>query len=301
MATMYVYNIPTNETVNLRETPSQSSTIMKRIPYGAEVDATRYNSTWHSVSYWDDGIWEGYVMSQYLTSTNPNGGGSGLPSDVTGPRTAGYISTQTDPLSIRSGPGTSYSVLFSVPKGANVYFYKTTNSSWHYVDYNGQKGYGSSQYITAGSGGGNPGTPTKGVSFFASTTSSSAMTYTGPDYSYATNTGFTSSDVWTFTGGNDSNAWKEWLLIERTNGTFYLPAKYAGANEYSSVGEKAKIVVSSGGVNLRVGPSTSSSVITTLSSGTYVRAINRTSISGWWRVVTIDGTGWVSSQYITLV
>ena len=43
MATMYVYNIPTNETVNLRETPSQSSTIMKRIPYGAEVDATRYN------------------------------------------------------------------------------------------------------------------------------------------------------------------------------------------------------------------------------------------------------------------
>ena len=41
---------------------------------------------------------------------------------------------------------------------------------------------------------------------------------------------------------------------------------------------------------------------TTHSSWHYVDdSINRTSIKGWWRVVTIDGTGWVSSQYITLV
>lgn len=35
MATMYVYNIPTNETVNLRATPN--GTILVRVPYGARL------------------------------------------------------------------------------------------------------------------------------------------------------------------------------------------------------------------------------------------------------------------------
>lgn len=51
MATMYVYNIPTNETVNLRKTASGSATIVDRVPYGKAVQASYYNSDWHSASY----------------------------------------------------------------------------------------------------------------------------------------------------------------------------------------------------------------------------------------------------------
>lgn len=72
MATMYVYNIPTNETVNLRKTASGSATIVDRVPYGKAVQASYYNSDWHSASY--NGK-SGYIMSKYLTTTDPNGGG----------------------------------------------------------------------------------------------------------------------------------------------------------------------------------------------------------------------------------
>ena len=51
MATMYIYNIPTDETVNLRKTASSSGTILVRVPYGKTVQASYYNSTWHSATY----------------------------------------------------------------------------------------------------------------------------------------------------------------------------------------------------------------------------------------------------------
>ena len=53
MATMYVYNIPTDETVNLRKTASSNGTILVRVPYGKPVQASYYNSTWHSATYND--------------------------------------------------------------------------------------------------------------------------------------------------------------------------------------------------------------------------------------------------------
>lgn len=71
MATMYVYNIPTNETVNLRKTASSSGTVLVRVGYGKAVQASYYNSTWHSATY---NGYSGYIMSKFLTATDPNGG-----------------------------------------------------------------------------------------------------------------------------------------------------------------------------------------------------------------------------------
>lgn len=71
---MYVYNIPTDETVNLRKTPSSSGTILVRVPYGKAVQASRYDSTWHSATY---NNYSGYIMSKFLSETDPNGGGNG--------------------------------------------------------------------------------------------------------------------------------------------------------------------------------------------------------------------------------
>ena len=64
MATMYVYNIPTNETVNLRATPN--GTILVRVPYGAAVEASpSATSGWHNASY---NNYSGYIMSQCAPS-----------------------------------------------------------------------------------------------------------------------------------------------------------------------------------------------------------------------------------------
>lgn len=74
MATMYVNNIATNETVNLRKTPSRTGTVLVRVGYGKAVDA--YASTtegWHHASY---NGYEGYIMSEFLTTNNPNNSSS---------------------------------------------------------------------------------------------------------------------------------------------------------------------------------------------------------------------------------
>lgn len=79
MATWYVYNIPTNETVNLRAAANSSGTILVRVGYGKAVEASASSASgWHNASY---GGYNGYIMSQYLTLTNPSGG-STVPSNA---------------------------------------------------------------------------------------------------------------------------------------------------------------------------------------------------------------------------
>ena len=60
--------------------------------------------------------------------------------------------TSTTPLTIRSGHGTSYSAIGSIPAGATVYVSKasgTGDSDWAHVEYNGVTGYASMKYLKA--------------------------------------------------------------------------------------------------------------------------------------------------------
>ena len=65
---------------------------------------------------------------------------------------AGYYQciTESDSLNMRSGHGTAYSVVGSIPPGATVYISKAqgiSDGSWAHVEYNGVKGYCSMQYL----------------------------------------------------------------------------------------------------------------------------------------------------------
>lgn len=117
MATMYVYNIPTNETVNLRKTASSSGTILVRVGYGKAVQANYYNSTWHSATYKG---YSGYIMSKFLSETNPNGG-SGNSDSGTGIPTAGVI--KGTKVRVRKMPNTTSDVLTQVNTGDKVTYY----------------------------------------------------------------------------------------------------------------------------------------------------------------------------------
>ena len=58
--------------------------------------------------------------------------------------------TESDPLNMRGGHGTAYSVVGTIPSGATVYVSKAqgvSDSSWAHVEYNGIKGYCSMQYL----------------------------------------------------------------------------------------------------------------------------------------------------------
>mgnify|MGYP004521840333 CR=1 FL=1 len=147
MATMYVYNIPTNETVNLRATPN--GTILVRVPYGAAVEASpSATSGWHNASY---NNYSGYIMSQYLTYTNPSGGGGG----------GTYLGTGTviggGPLYCRKQPIAGYAYWGQFQEGTTVQIYSCSTSGWYETRWpaNGTNiGYVMSQYISLSGGGG---------------------------------------------------------------------------------------------------------------------------------------------------
>ena len=48
---------------------------------------------------------------------------------------------------MRSGPGTSYGILISIPFGATASVLDISNSSWYKVTYSGKTDYVSSQYM----------------------------------------------------------------------------------------------------------------------------------------------------------
>lgn len=113
MATMYVYNIPTDETVNLRSSRSTTtSNVLVRVPYGAAVSASAYDSTWHNATY---SGYSGYIQSQYLTTSNPGSGGSG------GTATAGKIDGSN--VNVRPDPSTNNPAKKVVNTGDKVTYY----------------------------------------------------------------------------------------------------------------------------------------------------------------------------------
>lgn len=62
----------------------------------------------------------------------------------------GYVNTNSDPLIMRAGPGTSYKALANMPKGSSltVLDNKAKTNGFYHVKYNGTTGYASSSYIT---------------------------------------------------------------------------------------------------------------------------------------------------------
>lgn len=58
-----------------------------------------------------------------------------------------YVSTSSLPLTMRSGHGTGYSVITSIPKGSTVYVSRA-DGSWAHVEWNGYSGYCSLSYLT---------------------------------------------------------------------------------------------------------------------------------------------------------
>lgn len=75
-----------------------------------------------------------------------NGGGSSFPRN-------GRVTTSSLPLRIRSGAGTQYKILGTMPKGANVTILGEANSGWAQVRYGGITGYASRQYLHYDQGG----------------------------------------------------------------------------------------------------------------------------------------------------
>lgn len=142
----------TTTTVNLRSGPGSTYAIIGVVDSGARVTATgspvtgpsASNSTWTPVTY---GGQSGYIATVYLTvadAAETGGTASGAAADAV---------TNTG-VNIRSGPGTSYSIVATVGAGTAIKTTGVTSGNWSQVVYQGVKRWMFTAYLTIGSSSG---------------------------------------------------------------------------------------------------------------------------------------------------
>ena len=153
--TMYV-NVTPN--VNFRKTPGGA--LICRIPYGAAVSristTTQNGESWSKCTYNNQ---TGYIMSKFLSSSNPNGSGG---SSALGWVTMAVEHGDTNATMLYSAPSSNSSTLANLNNVSTVKVsFDTNDFKWARCQYNGMTGYikyidlnpTETQFLTASYGG----------------------------------------------------------------------------------------------------------------------------------------------------
>ncbi|WP_434797186.1 SH3 domain-containing protein [Terrisporobacter vanillatitrophus] len=110
----------------------------------------------------------------------------------------------------------------------------------------------------------------------------------GPSTSYASIGKFNKGDKVEYLGESGS-----WIKVKYSDKTGYVYGQYVGEYSSSTITKYVNTTV----LNFRSGPSTSYSVLGTLSSGTKIEVISTS--NGWSKIKYDNQTGYVSSQYLS--
>ena len=193
-----------------------------------------------------------------------------------------YVSANSG-LNVRTGRGTQYSVVTTLPKGTQVMVYDTVDG-WARI---GSNMYVSAQYLSdSKSEETQPAQPTtrKGVV----TANSGLNVRSGPSTSNG-RVGALSKGA-TVTIYEESNGWyrignNQWVSAQYVSVNGQTPAQPTTKTMYVKVNSS---------LNVRSGPSTNNRIVGSLLNGTQVTVYEET--SGWAR---IGDSKWVSAQYLT--
>lgn len=166
----------TTANLNLRTGAGTSYPIILTMPKGSRVEVLSESGGWARLTY--EGK-TGYASTSYLTATAP---GTGTPTVVTKYTTAN--------LNLRTGPGTNYSIILTIPRGAQVTVLSTANG-WSNVTYSGRTGYASAAYLTSTA----PGTAPPSSGLPAKVVNRGLIAYNGKRIALTFDDGGTSAQV----------------------------------------------------------------------------------------------------------
>ena len=281
----------TADALNVRSGPSTSYSITTKLYKGDKVEILETSNGWHKIKASNGKI--GWVSGDYIKVY------SGSTSQTS------YKATVTaTSLNVRSGAGTSYSVITKLSKGTVVDVIESASNGWKKIKTsNGTTGWVSGDYLTTGSAG-NSSTDnsTSQTSYKATVNTDSLNMRKGAGTSYSVITKLSKGTVVDVIE-SASNGWKK---VKTSNGTTgWVSGSYltTGVVEYPSTDNSTsqtsyKATVNTDSLNMRKGAGTSYSVITKLSKGTVVDVLESAS-NGWKKIKTSNGTiGWVSGSYL---
>ncbi len=270
----------TATSVNLRSGAGMDAAVIGSLNTGATVTVTGVSGKWYQVSY--NGA-TGYVSSEFV---GLSGAASAAPTPAAG-TASGNGSVKGDSVRMRSGAGTSYSILGTYNNGTALTVVGTENG-WTKVTIGGVTGYIRSDYVSTAAGGASTATQTGYIH------GTSVRLRSGPSTS--------SQILGTYNTGTE-------MTITGTSGNWYA-VTYNGAQgyvskDYMTTTKPADTTAASGGtagtirgnyVRLRSGAGTNYSILGTYNNGT---PVSITGTSGDWTAVTIGGVkGYVNSAYI---
>ena len=138
--------------VNLRLGPSKVNQVIATYDVGTAARMIQYGATW---SYIRIGQTYGYMMTEFLSTSKPSGGGA-APTVA-----AGYVtSANGKSVNLRTGPGKQYQVITSFAVGTPLTVISNV-ADWCYISIGNYNGYMMRQYIVQGNAApGSSATPT---------------------------------------------------------------------------------------------------------------------------------------------
>ncbi len=155
-ATTQSGTIKVSGALNVRSGAGTGYSVIGSLSNGAKVEIVETSGSWYKIKY---GSGYGYVSKDYVTvsssSNSNNGSTSNSGSSNTTTTQSGTIKVSGS-LNVRSGAGTSYSVIGSLSNGAKVEIVETSGS-WYKIKYGSGYGYVSKDYVTVSSSSSNSG------------------------------------------------------------------------------------------------------------------------------------------------
>ena len=293
----------TTDYLNLRKGAGLSYDVIMTIPKGSTVTVLdNSNKEWAKVKT-STGV-QGWCSKEYLTfGSTPSSTPKPTPTPTPTPKPTGTAKT-TDYLNLRTGPGTSYSVIITMAKGDTITVLdNSSNKNWAQVETrDGRQGWCSKEYLDFSDGSG------------SSTTTLVAKT---TDYlNLRKGAGLSYDVILTMAKGSTvtvlDNSNKEWAKVKTSTGVQgwcskeYLtfsssPTPTPTPKPTPTPTPEKKYVRTTTALNFRTGSGMNYSVIRTLPSGTVLTVLNDSN-DDWFQVQDSSGTkGYVSTEYVQSV
>ena len=142
--------IKVSDSLNVRSGAGTSYSVVGSLKNGTSVEIVETSGNWYKIKYGND---YGYVSKDYVTlnsSSNSNTGNTsngGSTNNTPATSTTKGTVKVSDSLNVRSGAGTSYSVIGSLKNGTSVEIVETSGN-WYKIKYGNGYGYVSKDYIT---------------------------------------------------------------------------------------------------------------------------------------------------------
>ena len=263
-------------TLNLRAEANTTSAVLGKYGWGTQVLVKEIEGDWASVSV---GGQEGYMYARYLGSEGET-------------NATRYVATNTRGLNLRATPNGD--ILGSYPRGTQVTVL-STDGAWSKVSVDGKTGYMSSQWLSSSkpSAPAGPSVPAVGYAVVNNPRDTQVLFLRREPSVSSEALGY-------YRNGKQVKLLEQldgWYKVSVDGKTGYMMAKFLKVTS-SAVSGTATVINPNGNsyVNFRSTPSLNASVLRTVSVGTKINVLERTTD---WTKTEIDGqVGYISSWFL---